>query len=991
MSHIVFGALSSSNPIYVYPSSEITYNLTCGFTNAGTGDIATLEWTSFGPFEPSDYVLATMTESGSNLEARSMTFRVAYLYDTLHTDGGVIIGGGYGAIGSQQIWAYASTDYTNKIYGVMVVVVPPLKVKAPTTATGTQGVIGFLWSITSAQKAGITEGGTTPPSWVTDSGVTYTAYGLPAGLQLNSATGAITDTGSGPTVSGYFGVQVLAQGTHGYASLSVGITIIPAIKITSQATIQASVGIPFTFQIQTSRPAATITWSPVSANGLSLTRDTISGTPSAATTTSATLTVTAGDGSTATQTLAIISTGTPVITITPSATPSCQTGKTLSTITIAITADGGGDLTGIIEVTGMPGGTTYTPGSGMTGGTITGTPTQAGIYVIVITATDTSGTPSISAVKLIQLTVYDPIVFTSPADSVTAKVGVNSVIPITTTGGGFSGPPTLTFQNLPSWLTQSGNVLHGVPSIDDGVTGFFDCVMIAKTDLATLYQNLAITVASWAAINITSGDPAAGTVGSAYSYKITTDSAQPVTQYEVTGLPDGLTHAFNQITGTPTTPGIYAIQIIANSGVSSGKYFTTLTINPAPTIHITSASTLSGTVGTALQFYIQTDLAAISWDAPSLPAGLSLAGNLIYGTPTAAGTTAVTVTASGANSADSQTLLMIIAPAEPVQITSQADATFTVSQPGSFQLTASQPCTFSATGLPAGLSIVAGNIIAGTPTATGLTAATITATGVYSTGTQTLFITVAPPPAISITSQSTDTATAGKAYTYSIYTSSQATGYNAYNLPPGLSVNTTTGVITGTIQNQGSYIFNVTATDAFTTADQSVSLAVAPDPTAYPTAASMASTLYYNVNSNVVGNALNTFDQPLTVFIAKLNRGASIRVIFHENGLPVSVMPKGTTVYFDVKIRNATVTASLILKGNQSQGPESDGSFLLTPSFNAADDAALALLMKQAVDSSGNPTGAIDFDGEISWNAQTGLPSSSQTFAVQIQDPLHIF
>ncbi len=79
---------------------------------------------------------------------------------------------------------------------------------------------------------------------------------------------------------------------------------------------------------------------------------------------------------------------------------------------------------------------------------------------------------------------------------------------------------------------------------------------------------------------------------------------------------------------------------------------------------ITSAATASGTVGTSFTTYnITATNTPTSFTAAPLPAGLSLTGNRIIGTPTAAGTTDVTLTATNAFGTGTQNLRITISDA----------------------------------------------------------------------------------------------------------------------------------------------------------------------------------------------------------------------------------------------------------------------------------------------------------------------------------------
>jgi len=132
------------------------------------------------------------------------------------------------------------------------------------------------------------------------------------------------------------------------------------------------------------------------------------------------------------------------------------------------------------------------------------------------------------------------------------------------------------------------------------------------------------------------------------------------------------------------------------------------------------------------------------------------------------------------------------------------------------------PTSYNATSLPAGLSVnTSTGVISGTPTTAGTVNTSIRATNAGGTGSATLVFTVAAAPisapisAPVINSALTRTATVGTAIiSYTITASNSPTSYNATSLPAGLSVNTSTGVISGTPTTAGTVNTSIRATNA---------------------------------------------------------------------------------------------------------------------------------------------------------------------------------
>ncbi|NCX47857.1 MAG: hypothetical protein EBW82_04455, partial [Verrucomicrobia bacterium] len=109
-------------------------------------------------------------------------------------------------------------------------------------------------------------------------------------------------------------------------------------------------------------------------------------------------------------------------------------------------------------------------------------------------------------------------------------------------------------------------------------------------------------------------------------------------------------------------------------------------------------------------------------------------------------------------------------------ISSAATATGTVGTAFSYQMVASgSPTSYSATGLPAGLTINAtSGLISGTPTAAATSAVTLNATNTGGSGTKTLTITVAAAPVVVvpvISSAATASGTVGTAFSYQVVAS----------------------------------------------------------------------------------------------------------------------------------------------------------------------------------------------------------------------------
>src|SRR5438874_2695058 len=338
---------------------------------------------------------------------------------------------------------------------------------------------------------------------------------------------------------------------------------------------------------------------------------------------------------------------------------------------------------------------------------------------------------------------------------------------------------------------------------------------------------------------ITSPLTATGQVGVAFSYQITATNSP--TSFNATGLPAGLTvnTTSGLISGTPTTAGTYSVTISATNGGGTGNATLTLTIKPPPPV-ITSSLTATGQVGVAFSYTIAATNSPTSYNATGLPAGLSVntSTGLISGTPTTAGTYAVTISATNSGGTGSATLTLTINPPPPPVIQPPLTATGQVGVAFSYSITATNnPTSYNATGLPAGLSVnTTTGVISGAPAA-GTDAGspysvTISATNSGGTGSATLTLTINPPPPPVVQPPLSATGQVGVAFSYTITATNNPTSYNATGLPAGLSVNTSTGVISGTPAtgtDAGSpYSVAISATNAGGTGTATLALTINP-------------------------------------------------------------------------------------------------------------------------------------------------------------------
>lgn len=319
-----------------------------------------------------------------------------------------------------------------------------------------------------------------------------------------------------------------------------------------------------------------------------------------------------------------------------------------------------------------------------------------------------------------------------------------------------------------------------------------------------------------------------GSTGGGFTYQVS--ASNNPTSFSAIGLPPGFTinPATGLISGTPSVSGTSNVTINATNAGGTVSQTITIVVLPLPP-GITSALSAMGTSGIFFSYLITATNNPTRYKAPGLPAGLSLnaATGLISGIPTVAGTTNVTVSASNAGGTTTATLTITVNPSAPV-ITSGLTATGAKGSAFSYQITAANaPTNFSTTGLPAGLSVDSSTgLISGTPTVSGTFSATISANNASGTGSAALVLTLLPPQSPVITSSALANGTFGSAFSYQITATFSPTSYNITNLPAGLTVNTSTGLISGTPTQTGVFTSSISASNASGTGSGSLTISV---------------------------------------------------------------------------------------------------------------------------------------------------------------------
>ncbi len=282
---------------------------------------------------------------------------------------------------------------------------------------------------------------------------------------------------------------------------------------------------------------------------------------------------------------------------------------------------------------------------------------------------------------------------------------------------------------------------------------------------------------------------------------------------------------------TTATNGSHQLTAVARDLAGNARTSTAITVtvnnNRAPTL--TQPANQTSAEGSAVSLALTAsdpDGNALTYSATGLPGGLAInaTSGLICGTPTftSAGTYSVAATVSDGSLSQSRTFSWTITNTNRApSLTQPANQTGATGTAASLSLTASDPdgtaVTFTATGLPPGLAINAtSGVISGTPTQAGTYSVTATATDGSLSQSRTFAWTITSGNRPPVVAQPADQTTAADTdVTLQISASDPdgtAVAYQATGLPPALTINASTGLISGRVIASSAGVHSVTVT-----------------------------------------------------------------------------------------------------------------------------------------------------------------------------------
>ena len=341
-----------------------------------------------------------------------------------------------------------------------------------------------------------------------------------------------------------------------------------------------------------------------------------------------------------------------------------------------------------------------------------------------------------------------------------------------------------------------------------------------------------------AAPTVSNVSPSSGPLGGGTTVVITGTNLTGATavKFGATNATSFTVNSATQITATSpaNAAGVVDITVTTTAGgTSATSAADQYTYVAPPVASAVSATVAYGSSSNTIPLNITGSATSVAVSTGASHGTATAVGTTISYTPTVgyAGADTFTYTATNAEGTSSPATVTITVSAPTIIYAPSSPSSTTVGMAYSHSLAGASggasPYTYAITSgsLPAGMTLASSGTLSGTPTAGGTFNFTVqardssTGTGPF-TASRALSLTV-NAPTISVGPVSLPNATAGTSYpTQTMSASGGIASYSyavtAGSLPAGLSLNTGTGVISGTPTGSGNYNFTITATDSST-------------------------------------------------------------------------------------------------------------------------------------------------------------------------------